>query len=38
VRLPRAGQHVRAIGAYVLDQGNHWFEIHPVWRVTVVPR
>jgi hypothetical protein len=36
VRFPRAGEHVRVIGAYVLDPDNHWFEIHPAWQITRV--
>jgi hypothetical protein len=33
VALPRSGEHVRAVGAYVLDVGNDWYEIHPAWLV-----
>jgi hypothetical protein len=36
VRFPRAGEHVRVIGAYVLDVSNHWYEIHPAWQITRV--
>ena len=36
VRFPVAGEHVRVVGAYVLDDGNHWFEIHPAWQITRV--
>jgi hypothetical protein len=36
VRAPRAGAHVRVVGAYVLDVSNNWFEIHPAWQVTLV--
>jgi hypothetical protein len=38
IPLPKAGQHVRAVGAYVLDTNNAWREIHPAWKVTVMPR
>lgn len=30
---PPLGAHVRIIGPWVLDIGNHWYEIHPVWSV-----
>jgi len=36
IPLPRTGQHVRAVGAYVLDTNHDWREIHPAWKVTVV--
>jgi hypothetical protein len=35
VKLPRAGAHVRVVGAYVLDVTNAWREIHPAWKITV---
>jgi hypothetical protein len=38
IPLPKTGQHVRAVGAYVLDTNHGWREIHPAWKVTVVPR
>ena len=36
IPLPRTGQHVHAVGAYVLDTNHDWREIHPAWKVTVV--
>ena len=36
IPLPRTGQHVRAVGAYVLDTNHGWREIHPAWKVRVV--
>ena len=35
LKLPRAGAHVRVVGAYVLDVSNDWNEFHPVWKITV---
>jgi hypothetical protein len=36
VEAARVGQHVRVVGAYVLDVPNDWFEIHPAWKITAV--
>lgn len=30
---PPLGAHVRITGPWVLDIGNHWYEIHPVWSI-----
>ena len=35
LKLPRAGAHVRVVGAYVLDVSNDWNEFHPAWKITV---
>lgn len=36
---PKVGDHVRLIGALVLDIGNGWNELHPVWFMEpVLPR
>jgi hypothetical protein len=34
---PLAGDHVQITGAFVLDRDHGWQEIHPAWRITVVP-
>ena len=34
LKLPRAGAHVRVVGAYVLDVNNNWNEFHPVWKIS----
>lgn len=31
--LPRVGDHVKVIGAYVIDSNNGWAEIHPLSRI-----
>lgn len=31
--IPKNGEHVTITGAYVLDTGHMWAEIHPVWRI-----
>jgi len=36
LKLPRAGAHVRVVGAYVLDVSNNWNEFHPVWKITIL--
>ena len=36
LKLPRAGAHVRVVGAYVLDVNNNWNEFHPVWKITIL--
>lgn len=33
VMVPKVGDRVRVIGAYVTDRGNGWNEIHPVTRI-----
>ncbi len=30
IRIPAAGEHVKATGTYVIDSHNGWAEIHPV--------
>ena len=29
--LPKLGMHIVVVGVWVLDTGNNWNEIHPVW-------
>jgi hypothetical protein len=36
VIAPRLGAHVRVVGPWVLDRNNNWYEIHPVWSITVL--
>lgn len=31
--VPSDGEHVTLTGAYVLDTGHGWAELHPVWRI-----
>ncbi len=38
VHTPPLGAHVRIIGAWVLDGGNHWYEIHPAWKIKILRR
>ena len=33
VVAPAVGDHVRIIGAWVLDRNNDWFEFHPTWSI-----
>ncbi len=33
---PRVGQHIRALGAWVLDTAHDWLEIHPVDVLTAI--
>ena len=37
VAMPKAGQRIRVIGAYVKDRDNGWNEIHPVSRIEMLP-
>ena len=40
VRRPRVGQCVTVRGLRRFDDespGHHWWEVHPVWQLTVVP-
>jgi uncharacterized membrane protein YgcG len=32
---PTIGQHIRFLGAWVLDEDHGWNEIHPVWQATM---
>jgi hypothetical protein len=35
VTVPQEGQHITAIGRYVLDNDHGWTEIHPVYSLTI---
>jgi hypothetical protein len=35
VTVPQEGQHITAIGRYVLDTDHGWTEIHPVYSLTI---
>lgn len=35
---PLAGDHVQITGAFVLDRDHGWQELHPAWRIAVIPR
>jgi hypothetical protein len=37
VVFPPLGAHVRVTGTWVLDTSNNWNEIHPVWKVEILP-
>jgi hypothetical protein len=37
VVFPPLGAHVRVTGPWVFDSNNSWNEIHPVWRVEIIP-
>jgi hypothetical protein len=37
VVFPPLGAHIRVTGTWVLDTWNNWNEIHPVWKVEILP-
>jgi hypothetical protein len=37
IASPPIGTHVSVTGPYVLDQDHGWMEIHPIWRIVIVP-
>ncbi|MHB8578198.1 MAG: hypothetical protein ACYDCQ_23040 [Dehalococcoidia bacterium] len=38
VARPFVGDHIAVTGAFVLDRDHGWLEIHPAWRIAVIPR